>query len=37
MVRELNPPPPPGETIVVEDDGSGAERIVDYLAEQKLV
>jgi electron transfer flavoprotein beta subunit len=37
VVRGLNPPPPHGETIVVEDDGSGAERIVEYLAERRFV
>ena len=37
VVRGLNPPPPHGETIVVEDDGSGAERIVDYLAERRFL
>ena len=37
VVRGLNPPPPHGETIVIEDDGSGAERIVDYLAERRFL
>jgi electron transfer flavoprotein beta subunit len=37
VVYELKPPPPRGESLVVEDDGSAAERIVQYLAEQKLV
>jgi electron transfer flavoprotein beta subunit len=37
VVRELKQPPPRGESVVVEDDGSAPQRIVDYLAEQKLV
>jgi len=37
VVRELKQPPPRGETLVIEDDGSAAQRIADYLAEQKLV
>ena len=37
VVHGLNPPPPHGETIVIEDDGSGAERIVDYLAERRFL
>jgi electron transfer flavoprotein beta subunit len=37
VVRGLNPPPPHGETIVLEDDGSGAERIVEYLAERRFL
>jgi electron transfer flavoprotein beta subunit len=37
VVHELKPPPPRGDSLVVEDDGSAAERIVQYLAEQKLV
>ena len=37
VVRGLNQPPPHGETIVVEDDGSGAERIVNYLAERRFL
>jgi electron transfer flavoprotein beta subunit len=36
-VRALKPPPPRGDTVVIEDDGSGAERIVDYLAERRFV
>jgi electron transfer flavoprotein beta subunit len=36
-VYALAPPPPRGETTVVEDDGSGAERIVTFLAERKLI
>jgi electron transfer flavoprotein beta subunit len=37
VVHELKPPPPRGDSLVVEDDGSAAQRIVQYLAEQKLV
>jgi electron transfer flavoprotein beta subunit len=36
-VRSLSPPPPRGESLVVEDDGSGAERVADFLAERKLL
>jgi electron transfer flavoprotein beta subunit len=36
-VRSLAPPPARGDTVVVEDDGNAAERIVDYLAERKLL
>ena len=37
VVYELKPPPPRGESLVVEDDGAAAERIVEYLTAQKLV
>ena len=30
-------PPPRGDTTVIEDDGSAAEKIVDFLAERKLL
>jgi electron transfer flavoprotein beta subunit len=36
-VEGLNDPPPRGETVKIEDDGSGAEKIVEYLAEKKLI
>jgi electron transfer flavoprotein beta subunit len=36
-VLALGDPPARGETIVVEDDGSGAERVVEFLAERKLL
>jgi electron transfer flavoprotein beta subunit len=36
-VEGLHDPPPRGETIKIEDDGSGAEKIVEYLAEKKLI
>jgi electron transfer flavoprotein beta subunit len=37
VVYAIEPPPPRGESLVVEDDGSGAERILEYLLERKLV
>jgi electron transfer flavoprotein beta subunit len=37
VVRGLEPPPPRGESLVLEDDGTGAERILEYLTEHKLV
>jgi electron transfer flavoprotein beta subunit len=36
-VLELSPPPSRGETIKIEDDGSGAQKIIDFLVERKLV
>jgi len=36
-VYELSPPPSRGETVRIEDDGSAAQKIVDYLAERKLI
>jgi electron transfer flavoprotein beta subunit len=33
----LNPPPPRGESRRIEDDGSAAEKIVEFLAEKRLV
>jgi electron transfer flavoprotein beta subunit len=36
-VMALNPPPSRGETIKIEDDGSGAQKILDFLVERKLV
>ncbi len=33
----LNPPPPRGEAQKFEDDGNAAERIVEFLAEKRLV
>src|SRR5262249_53770906 len=30
-------PPPRGDTTVIEDDGSAAEKIVDFLAERRLL
>jgi electron transfer flavoprotein beta subunit len=37
VVLALSPPPARGESTLFEDDGSGAERILDYLVDQKLV
>jgi electron transfer flavoprotein beta subunit len=36
-VDALSDPPPRGETVRIEDDGNAAERILEYLAERKLV
>jgi electron transfer flavoprotein beta subunit len=36
-VEALNDPPPRGDTVKIEDDGSAAEKIVDYLAEKKVL
>lgn len=36
-VIALAPPPPKGDQIKLEDDGSAAERLVEYLAERKLL
>jgi electron transfer flavoprotein beta subunit len=36
-VLALGPPPARGESIKIEDDGSGAERIVEFLAEKRIV
>jgi len=36
-VLSLQPPAPRGEQVRIEDNGSAAERIVDYLAERKLL
>ena len=37
VVYGLQPPPPRGESLVVEDDGTAAEKIVAYLAEKRLI
>jgi electron transfer flavoprotein beta subunit len=37
VVRALNDPPPRGDTVKIEDDGSAAEKIVEYLAEKKVL
>ena len=37
VVHALGPPPPRGDSLVVEDDGAAAERILEYLVEHKLV
>jgi electron transfer flavoprotein beta subunit len=36
-VEALNDPPPRGDTVKIEDDGSAAEKIVDFIAERKLL
>ena len=36
-VLALGPPPPRGESRKIEDDGSAAQQIVDFLAEKKLL
>jgi electron transfer flavoprotein beta subunit len=36
-VEGLNDPPPRGDTVKIEDDGSGAEKIVEFIAERKLI
>ena len=37
VVQALHDPPPRGDTVKIEDDGSAAEKIVEYLAEKKLL
>ena len=36
-VLGLNPPPARGDSMKIEDDGSGAEKIADFLAEKRLL
>jgi electron transfer flavoprotein beta subunit len=36
-VLRLNPPPARGDSVKIEDDGSGAEKIADFLAEKRLL
>jgi electron transfer flavoprotein beta subunit len=36
-VVALNPPPPRGEAQKFDDDGSAADRIVEFLVEKRLV
>jgi electron transfer flavoprotein beta subunit len=36
-VQALNEPPPRGDTVKIEDDGSAPQKIVDYLAEKKVL
>jgi electron transfer flavoprotein beta subunit len=36
-VLALGPPPPRGESRKIEDDGSGAQQILDFLVERKLL
>jgi electron transfer flavoprotein beta subunit len=36
-VRELGPPPTRGDQVKIDDDGSAAQKILDYLVERRLV
>ena len=36
-VLALSDPPPRGDTRKIEDDGSAADQIVDFLAEKRLI
>jgi hypothetical protein len=36
-VLGLGPPPAKGDQLKIEDDGSAAEKIVEYLAEKRLI
>ena len=36
-VYELEPPPPRGDSVRIEGDAGAPERIVEYLAERKLI
>ena len=36
-VEALNDPPPRGDTVKIEDNGSGAEKIVEFIVERKLI
>ena len=36
-VRALNEPPPRGDTRTIEDDGSAAEQVAEFLAEKRLL
>jgi electron transfer flavoprotein beta subunit len=36
-VISLSPPPSRGDTVKIEDDGTAAQKIVDYLVERKLL
>jgi electron transfer flavoprotein beta subunit len=36
-VRAVAPPPGKSDQVKLEDDGSAAEKIVDYLAEKRLI
>ena len=37
IVRAASPPPPKSGQVRIEDDGSAAEKIVEYLAEKRLI
>jgi len=36
-VYELEPPPPRGDSVRIDGDASAPQKIVDYLAERKLI
>jgi electron transfer flavoprotein beta subunit len=36
-VLGLHAPPPRGESIIIEDESQGAERVLEYLVEAKLI
>jgi hypothetical protein len=36
-VEAISPPPPRGDTQKIDDDGSAAEKIVEFLAGKRLV
>ncbi len=36
-VEALSDPPPRGDTVKIEDDGTAADKIVDFIAERKLI
>jgi electron transfer flavoprotein beta subunit len=36
-VRDLGPPPSRGDQVKIEDDGSAAQKILDYLVERRLI
>ena len=36
-VEALNDPPPRGDTVKIEDDGSAADKIVEFIVERKLI
>jgi hypothetical protein len=36
-VLELSPPPARGDSMKIEDDGSAADKIVEFLAEKRFV
>ena len=35
--HELQPPPPRGDSVRIDGDASAPQKIVDYLAERKLI
>ena len=37
LVQALSDPPPRGDTLKIEDDGSAAEKIVEFLAEKRAI